>query len=332
MIRSVLSALKSFLKKHARFHILMAVHLKISGIIYRLRYTKDSVKHNPRKRQYSPAPYIIRRAAHNVGLFSYFNTILGGIAYADKHGYTPVVDMKNYPNTYLYPEEVGRVNAWEYYFDQPGGLPLDDALSCREYVLGRDTALHGWPDTDGLMSDAEELEHWRGLCRKYVRFTPAVTERAEAMTRKYEGMRILGVLVRGTDYVALKPKSHPIPPTAEQAIAKAREAMSEQRFDAVYLATEDKKIVAAFQEAFGEKLILPEADYLDYDFSRPDFLANVRSGRKNDKYLRGLEYLVSILFLSRCEGLITSGNNGTVAAILFSDGFEYFYLFDLGKY
>ena len=183
-----------------------------------------------------------------------------------------------------------------------------------------------------LISDSRELEYWRGLCRKYIRFTKPVLERLESMTRRYSGRRILGVLVRGTDYVAMKPKNHSIPPTPEQAIAKSREAISEQHFDAVYLATEDKNILAKFQNAFGEKLLLPEADYLEYDYSRPEFLADVDSSRPNDKYLRGLEYLVSILFLSRCEGFITSGNNGSAAAMLFSDGFEYFYFFDLGVY
>lgn len=62
-------------------------------------------------------------------MFSYFNTILGGIAYADKKGYIPVVDMKNYPNTYLFSDEVGRVNAWEYYFEQPGGMSLEESSS-----------------------------------------------------------------------------------------------------------------------------------------------------------------------------------------------------------
>ena len=240
--------------------------------------------------------------------------------------------MKNYPNTYLFPDEVGRINSWEYYFEQPGGISLEDALSSRKYIMSRDTALHGYPRTMNLASNEDERKYWRELCRKYIRFTRPVLDRVEAMTQKYSGMKILGVLVRGTDYVAMKPKGHGIPPTAEQAIAKASEIMTEKGFDSVYLATEDKNILAKFQAAFGEKLLLPEADYLDYDYDARKYLSYVSSNRKNDKYLRGMEYLVSMMFLGKCNGLIGSYNNGTTAALLFSDGFEYLYVFDLGVY
>ena len=283
---------------------------------------------------FSRTPYIIRREADSVGLFSYFITILGGIAYADRKGLIPVVDMKNYPNAYLYPSELGRVNAWEYYFEQPGGLALDNALSCRRYILGKDAACFAWPpqSAEFFCGLDGKLEYWRALCRKYIRFTPAVLERLGHLRQKADGRRVLGVLVRGTDYAALKPKGHPIPPTAEQAIAKTREALQEEGFDAVYLATEDKVILAKFQDAFGDKLLLPEADYLDYDYGNPKYLPDIQSSRANDKYLRGLEYLVSVLFLSKCPGFITSPTSGSAGVVCLSEGFKYIYVFDLGLY
>lgn len=255
---------------------------------------------------------------------------MGSIAYSDRTGLVPVVDMKNYPNAYLYPNEVGRINAWEYYFEQPGGMSLEDALSSRKYIVGMDTEKHKWPSQ--RPDQAGCLDYWRGLCRKYIRFKPHVLEMLGRMQEKYSGRKILGLLVRGTDYVAMKPKNHPIPPTAEQAIAKAREAMKERNFDSVYLATEDKKILAKFQDSFGEKLILPEADYIDYDYDNPKYLASCGANRKNDKYLRGLEYLVSMLFLSRCDSFITSGTSGSAGLMCLSEGFEYLYFFDLGVY
>lgn len=152
------------------------------------------------------------------------------------------------------------------------------------------------------------------------------------MTRKYSGKKILGVLARGTDYVALKLHNHPVQPEPEAVIAKAREVMKERKFDALYLATEDKNILAKFQEAFGEKLIVPQAEYIDYDYTSGKWLAEYGTDRKNGKYLRGMEYLVSMLFLSRCKGFITSITSGSAGVMLLSDGFEYLYVFDLGLY
>ena len=280
-------------------------------------------------------PYIIRRQAESAGLFSYFITILGGIAYADRHGLIPVVDMKNYNNPYLYPEETGKINAWEYYFTQPGNISLEDALSCKKYILGRDSAKHVRPELlanflYNRRTKTYKLDYWREICRKYIRFTPEVNARLEALKQKYQDKRILGVLLRGTDYTTLKPSGHQIPPTTGQAIAKAHEVMYSENFDAVYLATEDKNIASEFQAAFGEKLILPDADYINYDYEHARLLAYCDD---INKYLRGLEYLVSMLFLAKCcRGFVTCITSGSTGVMCLSDGFDYLYVFDLGLY
>ena len=239
--------------------------------------------------------------------------------------------MKNYPNSYLYDSEIGSVNSWEYYFAQPDSLTLEEALSCRKYILSRDCAIFPRPAQSAKFFYGEngQLDYWRKVCREYVRLTPAVTEKLARLEARTSGKRILGVLVRGTDYVALRPKGHPIPPSAEQAIAKTKEALQTGNFDSVYLATEDKRILVKFQDAFGEKLLLPDAEYFDYDYDNGKFLSSYMN---NDKYLLGLNYLVSMLFLSRCKGFITSITSGSTGVMCLSKGFEYLYVFDLGKY
>ena len=246
--------------------------------------------------------------------------------------------MKNYMNAYLYPSELGRVNSWEYFFEQPGGVSLEEALSCRKYIIGRDSLLFpcpGWPAENSrklFANTAGKLDYYRALCRKYIRFSRPVLDRLERITSKTQGRKILGVLVRGTDYVALRPHGHPVQPTAEQAIAKAQEVMAAGNYDTVYLATEDRNIAAKFQEAFGDTLLLPECEYIDYNYNHPAWLANCSTNRENDKYLRGLEYLVSMLFLSRCPGFITSMTSGSAGVMCLSEGFEYLHVFDLGVY
>ena len=239
--------------------------------------------------------------------------------------------MKNYLNAYLYDGEVEHVNSWEYYFEQPGNISLEDALSCKKYILGKDTAEQDRPEESAefFYNYDGELDYWRKICKKYIRFKPEVIKRLKILQDRTAGKKILGVLVRGTDYIALQPKNHPIQPTAEQAISKAQEVMQEKNFDAIYLATEDKNILAKFQKVFGDKLILPDAKYVEYDYTNPKLLYNYIT---NDKYLRGLEYLVSMLFLSKCQGFITSITSGSTGVMCLSEGFEYLYVFDLGYY
>ena len=242
--------------------------------------------------------------------------------------------MKHYPNSYLYESEVGNVNSWEYYFTQPESLTLEEALSCRKYIIGKDTALHEWPSqsASAFYNEDGRLSYWRELCGKYIHFTQPVLDGVERESKKFAGKRVLGVLVRGTDYVALRPHNHPVQPTAEQAIAKTREVMHEENFDAMYLATEDKNILMKFREAFGEELLLPEANYLDYDYDNPQYLVHYHAERENDKYLRGLEYLVSMIMLTKCNGLITSRTSGSTGVMCLSQNYDYLYVFDLGCY
>jgi len=270
--------------------------------------------------------------------------ILGGISFADKNNFIPVIDMKNYKSPYISDDELGRVNAWEYYFEQPGNISLEDVYSSQKYMVGINSLWHDWPNYLGPQNwiradfyynrggalSGGKLDYWRKLCKKYIRFKPAVLERLGALQEKTKGKKILGVSIRGTDFVARKPSSHPIQPTSEQVIEKAREVLREKNFDAVYLATEDKNIVAKFQAAFGEKLITLEQDYLDYDSNK--WVTAQFTDRKNDRYLRGRDYLVSKLMLTKCQGLITSIMSGSIGAMCLSEGFEYLYVFDLGVY
>ena len=330
----LLKRIKNILKKVPG---LRKAVIKIGSIIddfkFRKFWANDRViTHFFSRKHFDRIPYILRMHSKDAGLFARFIGILSGIAFTDKNNFIPVVDMKNYPNTYLYDDEVKHVNSWEYYFEQPDNISLEDALSCKKYILGKDTwrqkcmpsfSVKFFYNYDG------ELDYWRKLCKKYIRFKPEVIERLKILQDRTAGKRILGLLVRGTDYTSLKPRGHHVPPTAEQAISKAQEVMQEKNFDAIYLATEDKNILLKFQKVFGDKLILPDAEYVDYDYTNPKGLYHYIT---NAKYLRGLEYLVSMLFLSKCQGFITSITGGSIGVMYLSEGFDYLYVFDFGKY
>ena len=66
---------------------------------------------------------------------------------------------------------------------------------------------------------------------------------------------MLGILARGTDYVAARPKGHPIQPEPCQIIAKAEEILEKYSCDGIYLATEDQDIYERLQEAFAKECV-----------------------------------------------------------------------------
>lgn len=49
--------------------------------------------------------------------------------YAQEHNMVPVVDMQTNYNIYLDKKAVGKINAWDRYYEQPCFINLETALS-----------------------------------------------------------------------------------------------------------------------------------------------------------------------------------------------------------
>lgn len=276
--------------------------------------------------------FVIRRASCKVGLFSSVMTNMGLVDYAVKKGYIPVIDMQNASNTYLEPEQVGKMNAWDFYFNQPMGYGLEDIAASKNIILsnGLITKKNDYPDMR-IVDDEKLLLRWREVFGKYFSINDALFEEFRTEKQKLFGEnRVLGVLARGTDYINLKPKNHPIQPTAIQIAGKAAEVMEQYQCTYIFLATEDQSIFHAVKEQFGDKLLAMETTR--YTTSGSQNINDMCSGREADRYLKGKEYLLSVWLLSQCNCLVAGNVGGTHGALLMSPGYEYSYVFDLGLY
>lgn len=277
--------------------------------------------------------YIIRRRDCYCGLFSLFLTNLQKIDDALKAGYIPVVDMQNNFNIYLQEDKIGRENAWEYYFKQPCGYSLRDIQKSKNVIIGSGATPEMFPfsNFDFLLGRTGELEHWRELAKKYMKLSDRAAERVES---EYERLfpksgKVLGVIARGTDYIAEKPSRHRIQPSIDQIVSKAEEIFAEKHCAKIFLATEDKRYYEAFQERFQDLLITNTKKYAEY---RVGGIGKQLYEDMDDSYENGMEYLVTIMLLSKCNYLCGGCVSGTVGALLLTEGYEDIYLFDLGRY
>ena len=210
---------------------------------------------------------------------------------------------------------------------------LEDALSSKNFINGKFSRYSKPNSSIGFYYNyGGELDYWRNLCKKYIKFSRHIKERLDREKIKFINKRVLGVSLRGTDYTAYKPINHSIQPDVEEVIKKVCNVLKTEKFDAIYLSTEDKNILARFKEVFDKILILPEQNYIDYDKNSKKVISEYSLNRNKDKFLQGLEYLSSKLLLCECNGLITSMSGGAICAMLFSEKFEYLYVFDLGYY
>lgn len=275
--------------------------------------------------------YLIARQPGTIGLFSYVYTSLGHIAYALAKGYIPVIDMQNYPNTYLESSKLGVENSWEYYFKQPYGYNISDLKNQR--IIRSSLTVYPVLDTTEYTGKNEDFLFWSTLYQKFIVLNENTEQYInEEYTRLIKpDMRVLGVLCRGTDYTSKKPPMHPIQPSVKDVIEKAKQYMLELNCNYIYLATDEIKTLKYFEDSFPDKILTNNRKY--YDNIGDNYVAEVTFNRENDKYLQGLEYLSSIVILSRCTALVAGESNGSCAALHMNSGkYEGDYIFKLGVY
>ena len=282
-----------------------------------------------------PTYYIIRRRWETTGLLGRYNIFAGHIRYALSKGWLPVIDMQNYPNPHLPPDKLGKENSWEYFFEQPLRIGLKQAYSGENVILSNGEEI--LPRPYETMSFYENqngiLTEWRMLIKMgLLKIKPELYEEMLTMGKKLfpSNERVLGVLLRGTDYAIRRLPNHPIIPPIEFAISTVVAKLKEWNCKKVYLATEDKGIIKNFKKVFGDACLIFDREYIDYKLNKPISLCRI--DRQNDYFLQGKEYLTQIIILSMCNSLVAARCGGSVAAMLLTENFEHTYFFNLGRY
>ena len=150
------------------------------------------------------------------------------------------------------------------------------------------------------------------------------------------GMKVLGVLCRGTDYLRLKPPYHPIQPEIEDVLSEVGSALNKYDYTHIYVATEDENYVEIFEKEFPNKILVNKRHFIGDLFtvnSQLTHVHQVRIGVENETYIKGIEYLSSLEILAKCDGLIAGNCGGSIYSLLRNNSkYEYWKIFNLGLY
>lgn len=287
--------------------------------------------------------YIIRINNMSGGLFSLFNSVMSHINYCDKHGWVPVVDLKNYPNNYLKEEEIGKINIWDVFFNQPPSvlnldITLESAYHCEGAILSCSrSTIDGSNLNANTIDDKNAFERYKFIFEKYIQLQQKIVINLQNYVELYlANNRVIGVSLRGTDYISSRPFAHPIQPTIEEAICLTREKLNEWNCDKVYLATEDASYVDRFKEEFSDKLVTFNRRYIKTDSNNQyetvfkQLKASVLSEDYNERDV-GFDYIYSTLLVSKCTSAILSRTSVT-PFILFNGSYENLFIWDKGLY
>lgn len=289
--------------------------------------------------------YIVARTFKIEGLFAIVNSVINHCEYAYDNGYIPIVDMKHYANQYFKDGRIFKDNSWEYFFEQPSGIGLDDiqdedeiVISKNLHVLDVSTSLFlGDLPVDNAIINSEEIVKKKLSQKNLLKFNQETKEYLEENFSKLvgNGDDVLGILCRGTDYINKKPRNEEIQPNPETVIAKAKEVIKKNpQIKRIYVATEDNEIYQKFKQEFGD-ILIENSQYkysLEDKTLNYDYLSNIKVDRKDHNYNLAKEYLLSIYILSKCRYFIGGRTTGSKWAWLLSEKWEYFYIWKLCKY
>ena len=154
----------------------------------------------------------------------------------------------------------------------------------------------------------------------------------------FKDEKVLGVMIRGTDYITSGMTGDRIMASPQQMAPLVHEWVKEYGFERVFLATEDEDALEYMRGKFGHKLVALSQERLKQsDLRKNEILSDYEKEHADGMYEEKLEdttvnYFYALYMLSRCDSFICSGRcNGADIVMSFNNGrFSHFYKFAVG--
>ena len=189
------------------------------------------------------------------------------------------------------------------------------------------------PSTQNIYYNNDLIQFWRYLAKKYIPIKNQIRKESKFIIHKLfkNSNNVLGVKIRGTDYVATKIKHHPIPPKLDVAISDVKNLDSKNNYDWIFISSEDNKIKERFINEFQNKIrFLNSKTKVNYNYTKKDVLNKNEDVMGNIEYAKN--YVMNIYILSKCTDLVMSRGSGSVGIILLTNGFRNSLIYNLGLY
>lgn len=264
------------------------------------------------------------------GLLSLLYKQILYIDFAKRKGYVPFVDWKNYKTQYY----DGENNAWEFFFKQPSEITEAEVYKSQKVYLSGWTFKTINPDNlfESNIFHSKAIRDLSGkMLRENLEFSEDVLRLVDQEAESLQIEKCIGVYIRGTDYVKLKPSGEYVQPSVYQMKCKIREF--ENKYNApIFLVTEDGDIFDKLKGEFGETIKIVSFDTFIRNYEGKDVLSKSDVLEK-DKKMRGQKYLAKMILLAKCKYFVGSMTQGSKFSYILNNGnYSDEYVFDLGLY
>jgi len=247
--------------------------------------------------------YVIQRFRGG-GMFSNINYILHHLYLCENFGCIPVIDFENYPTKYNEPDKINSsLNMWDYYFDPINQYKLDEIYKSKFVII-----------TSNKTNKIKEFDTFENLTAKhydlfikYFKIKKNILDDIKNFEEKYFlNKKVLGVHFRGTDMKTQE--RHPFPPTFNQIVSLVDKKMKEDKYNLIYLVTEDINYYKRLKKKYNNIL----CSYSSYRSDNYDIFNNYE--RANHRYMIGRENLIDMYLLSKTSGIVCSESHVPDAA------------------
>lgn len=167
------------------------------------------------------------------------------------------------------------------------------------------------------------------------KFHEELDEYAEAIIA---GRKVLGVLIRGTDYKTVGFTGARVQATVDDMVPMLKQWMEEEDYEVIFLATEDLDILNQMREVFGKKVVaIAQERHSVKEFEKGQIINELEKQLyAEDEYdsrviENTINYYYALYLLSKCNGFMCSGqNNGWDTVNAMNAGkFEKIYRFNI---
>ena len=267
------------------------------------------------------------------GLMAYYFINMGCVIEYIYQGFIPIIDLSSHPNIFNGFNNKSNKNPWEIFFYQPFGYSLENVIKNAKNIAYFYCERSKLGPHFNIFNNIILINYWKYIAKTYI---PIKEEFINEASKKYfyllhRSKNVLGVLVRGTDYISYKPIGHPIQPSPEMVFEDIKKMDNKNNYDYIFLTTEDDLIREKFIKKLGKKLKYIRSEMnINYDYNKKKLLANNNNLKGNISFMK--IYLINIIILSKCQDIITSRTGGSLVALLLTKGFRNIKIYYLGFY
>lgn len=276
---------------------------------------------------------ILRRTeCQYCGFFSYYIVYLGCINSFLLKGFIPIVDLQSFGNIFNgFNINSSTNNPWEFFFKQPYGYTLNEVKKKAKNIYYFKCNRTIQRPNNQIFFNQILNDFWHNIANIYTPIKLDILSESNIIFKKLFNNinNVLGILIRGTDYIARRPKYHPIQPSPQMVIKDVKEMDKKNKYRYFFISTEDDLIREVFLKEFRGKL-----KYIKFNkkinYSGRKYLAYNKNIKGNIGFLK--IYILNIIILTKCIDIISSQTSGSIGLFVLRNKFRNIKIYNLGIY